>query len=83
MKRLVKLKIYAEWDEEAGVWVAHSDDIIGLVTEAATVEALEARLKEIIPDLIELNGIKGFKPNNNLGNIPFYLHASKEMILCG
>ena len=33
------LTILADWDDEAGVWVATSDDIIGLVTEAETLEA--------------------------------------------
>ena len=36
-------KIYfvrAEWDEEAKVWVATSDDVPGLETEAETMEIL-------------------------------------------
>lgn len=33
--------VRAEWDEEARVWVATSDDVPGLVTEADTVEDLE------------------------------------------
>jgi predicted RNase H-like HicB family nuclease len=83
MKRLVKFQIHANWDEDARVWVAFSDDIVGLSTEAATVEELEARLLEVVPDLIELNGIKGYKSNNNHSNIPFQLHTSKEIRLCG
>ena len=30
--------VRAEWDEESSVWVATSDDVRGLVTEAATME---------------------------------------------
>jgi hypothetical protein len=30
--------IRAEWDEEAAVWVATSDDVPGLATEAATMD---------------------------------------------
>jgi len=50
--------IRAEWDEEAGVWVATSDDVPGLVTEEATMESLVEKLKVIIPELLEANGIK-------------------------
>jgi len=30
------IQIKALWDEESGVWVATSDDVPGLVTEAQT-----------------------------------------------
>lgn len=49
------LKINAEWDNEASVWVATSNDINGLAIEASTIDALIERLKIIIPELIELN----------------------------
>lgn len=54
------IEIRAEWDDEAQVWVATSDDVTGLVTEAPTIEALVERLRAIIPELMELNrGIVG------------------------
>jgi len=49
--------IRAEWDEEAKVWVATSDDVPGLVTEEATMEGLIEKLKIIIPELLEANGL--------------------------
>lgn len=49
--------VRAEWDEEAGVWVATSDDVPGLATEAATMEGLVEKLKTIIPELLQANGI--------------------------
>ena len=49
------LKINAEWDNEAAVWVATSDDVNGLAIEASTIDALIERLKIVIPELIELN----------------------------
>lgn len=49
--------VRAEWDEEARVWVATSDDVPGLATEEATMEALIEKLKVIIPELLEANGI--------------------------
>ena len=50
--------VRAEWDEEASVWVATSDDVPGLVTEAATMEGLIEKRKVIIPELLEANGIR-------------------------
>jgi len=47
--------IRAEWDEEALVWVATSDDVPGLATEAATLEGLIEKLRVIIPELFMAN----------------------------
>jgi len=49
------LFIRAEWDEEAMVWVATSDDVPGLATEAVTMEALIDKLKVMIPELLIAN----------------------------
>lgn len=50
-----ELKVRAFWDDEAKVWVAESDDVPGLVTEANTVEELVRHLAELIPELLQLN----------------------------
>ncbi|MBN3895902.1 MAG: DUF1902 domain-containing protein [Nostoc sp. NOS(2021)] len=34
------LKVHAFWDKDAEVWVATSEDVPGLVTEASTIESL-------------------------------------------
>ena len=49
--------IHAEWDDEAEVWVTTSDDVPGLVTEADTQEQLITKLKTLIPELLQANGI--------------------------
>ena len=49
------LFIRAEWDEEAMVWVATSDDVPGLATEAVTMEDLIEKLKVMIPELLMAN----------------------------
>jgi len=49
------LLVRATWDDEAQVWVAESDDIPGLITEAPTGEELMARLRAMVPELVELN----------------------------
>lgn len=50
------LLIRAEWDPEAGVWFATSDDVPGLATEAETLEALSAKLEVMVPELLDANG---------------------------
>jgi hypothetical protein len=49
-----QLTITAEYDDEARVWVA-VDDSIGLATEAESLEVLGYKLREMLPELIELN----------------------------
>lgn len=44
--------VTATWDPEASVWVAESEDL-PLVTEAPTIDALQAKLPGIIQDLLE------------------------------
>lgn len=48
--------IRAEWDAEAAVWVATSSDVPGLATEADSLEALAAKLRTLVPELLALNG---------------------------
>jgi predicted RNase H-like HicB family nuclease len=49
--------IRAEWDAEAGVWVALSEDVPGLATGADTFEELVAKLKVLVPELLDENGV--------------------------
>ena len=55
------LFVRAEWDDEALVWVATSDDVPGLATESDTVENLVHKLKILIPELLEANGMELYK----------------------
>ena len=43
------------WDEEANVWYATSDDIIGLALESEQLDTLVDRVKLAVPELLELN----------------------------
>lgn len=67
--------IVATWDDDAGVWVAESDDVPGLVTEAETTEALMVKLKVLLPELLEANGawLDG-------DEIPFTLRSNRSGI---
>lgn len=56
MKEPNVYNIQVFWDAEAKVWVATSEDVSGLATEADTLENLNDKLREIIPELLILNG---------------------------
>ncbi len=49
-------RINMNWDEEAKVWIATSDDVPGLVLESGSFDALVERVKIAIPEMMELNG---------------------------
>jgi hypothetical protein len=51
------LLVRALWDDSAAVWVATSDDVPGLVTEADTFEALRDKVLTLVPELMADNGV--------------------------
>jgi hypothetical protein len=51
----LSILVRAFWDDEAKVWIATSDDVPGLVTEAETQAELVSKLQVMIPDLLESN----------------------------
>jgi predicted RNase H-like HicB family nuclease len=63
------------WDAEAAVWVAESDDVPGLATGGDTLDALIEKLKVVIPDLLEANGLL---PTDHAGDIPFAIIAERH-----
>jgi hypothetical protein len=52
---MAAIQIRADYDDEAHVWVAQSDEI-PLVTEAATFEILCKKLPSLIQDVLGENG---------------------------
>jgi len=44
------------WDDEASVWIAESDDLPGLILESDSFDALVEKVKNAVPELLELNG---------------------------
>lgn len=69
-------EIRAQWDSEAGVWVAESDDVPGLVAEADSPNALVQKLHTLIPELLELNGILGEEARFHV----FYQHEDSGVL---
>jgi len=71
----MSINVKALWDKDADVWVATSDDVPGLVAEAETSEELIQKLRILIPELLELNGlITNFDHNDD---IPFHLLSER------
>ena len=64
--------VRALWDEEAKVWVASSEDVPGLITEADTLEALRDKVLALIPELMADNGIA-----SDLAEIPVHIMAEQ------
>ena len=52
----MEYKIKLVWDHDAGVWIATSDDIPGLVLESESFDALLERTMNAAPELLYLNG---------------------------
>lgn len=72
---IMKILVTAFWDDEAEVWVASSEDVKGLATEAETVELLDKKLKVMIPELLHANhSIQNME-------IPYFLHTDREQCL--
>jgi Domain of unknown function (DUF1902) len=62
--------VKAEWDPEASVWVAQSDDVLGLAAESSSLESLRPKVLAMISDLIEVNKMK-----IELSEIPVHIVA--------
>ena len=73
---IAEITVAAEWDDEAEVWFATSEDIDGLAVEAATLESLHAKVREAVSDLIELNRLELDQPQ-----VPIHLRAQRTSMV--
>lgn len=53
----IAVLVEAEWDADAGVWVATSGDVPGLVVEHAGFKRLQEMVVELVPLLLAENGL--------------------------
>ena len=54
----MEYEVQFTWDAEAGVWVATSEDVPGLVLESGSIDALIERVRYAVPELLGLNNLK-------------------------
>ena len=59
---MTPLEIHAQWDDEARVWYATSEDVPGLCVEAGTFDDLVKVAAELTPELLELNHVEIAEP---------------------
>ena len=57
-------QVNLNYDNEAQVWTATSDDVTGLILESESPEILMKRVVDAIPELIELNNLPKYKAVN-------------------
>ena len=68
--------VSAAWDDEAQVWVAESDDVPGLIAEAASMPLLIEKLRNLIPELLEANNATPESPR-----IPIEITAHQRIVI--
>ena len=51
---LHEYKVAFAWDSEAGVWIATSEDIHGLILEHSSFDVLMERVRLAVPELLEM-----------------------------
>lgn len=61
-----EISIAASWDPEAHVWVAVSNDVPGLVSEACSLQKLISKLQILVPELCELNSHLMIPPSDKI-----------------
>jgi len=76
-----EIRVTATWDDVAGVWVATSVDLPGLVAEAATEEALIEQLQEMIPDLIATSESLGLETPDFPPEVPLIVSTQRESLV--
>jgi hypothetical protein len=54
---MTKFEVVANWDADAGVWVAHSDELPGLVAEHGDWQQLKLKLASLAAELVALNKV--------------------------
>ena len=67
--------VHCAWDAEAAVRVATSADVPGLAAGADTLDDLVQKLKVVIPELLEADGLLSV---DEPGDIPFAMIAERH-----
>jgi hypothetical protein len=49
--------IHAEWDAEAGVWIATSVEVLGLCVQSETFDELVEMVTALVPELLMENHV--------------------------
>lgn len=77
MSTVPRIVVVFAWDEEAGVYVAHSDDV-PLTTEAQTYEELRAKVLQMVPEVLALNNLLP-EPDDGPPEVPVELLSRHQV----
>jgi predicted RNase H-like HicB family nuclease len=70
-------EIRVEWDAQASVWIATSDDVPGLCCEATTLEQLLAEIEPLAPELLVANGVL---PESEVRQVPLRVIIERRVV---
>ena len=68
--------VHLVWDPDAGVWIATSEDIPGLVLESESYDSLLERTLQAAPELLSLN-----RPDANPVSLTFLSERQERIAL--
>jgi hypothetical protein len=73
---MIEYRVNFLWDEDTAVWVATSDEILGLVLESGSLDALMERVRFAAPELLALN-------NSSKGDFALHFFSERrELVAC-
>jgi hypothetical protein len=76
------IRVLAEWDAEASVWTATSDDLPGLVSEGETLDQLIERVVAIVPDLLMTDTIaRQSETHSHRRDMRVVFHTDRQVAL--
>lgn len=75
MKAISEIRVECRWDADASVWYVEDSNVPGLVAGAPSIDAMEAKLQSLVPELLILNGIKTMTTDHDL---PLHVIATQS-----
>ena len=57
-------QVKIEYDSEAAVWIATSENVVGLVLESESLDELTKKVLDAVPELVELNKLPKYQTIN-------------------
>ena len=75
MPKRTEYFVVVTWDEEAGCWYTDETNVPGLATGADTFDDMLKKLRVMVPEMLEANGIIG---DDDAPAVPYDVLAPQE-----
>lgn len=82
MSTNVQINVQVQYDPEAMVFIATSEDVYGIAIESHSLDELRERLLSIIPEMVQENGLPGHVVNNEVP-VELLIHNREQLALVG